>query len=180
MGTLQRTLCVLVCTAWLLPGSANGIGRFASSSDKSAAPPIVASDPAQGFLAVAWAHLTRAAGVRVHPSEAGAPCPSSHPWHSADATKKSVLPQAEKGSTKSKRVAASEKVITQNATRRVATPAAASVSKNPAPSSSKSRTTAPIACTESCRAELDACQMPGAKRGKTNCKSMYDRCMQSC
>lgn len=181
MGTLHSIAYIVVATAWLLPETANAIGRISLSNDQGAAAAIVSSDRAHVFLASLSTLLTRdPAAARNHPSDEGSPCPSGHNWDSADVAKESAPRKADKINAKSRSAIATEMVTAQKATRRTSVLAGESTPRTPKSASSKSATKAAISCTEGCRAELAACQMPGSKKGKTNCKSMYGSCMQGC
>ena len=181
MGTLHSIAYMLVATAWLMPDSANAIGRFSLSNGEGVATAMVASDRAHVFPPSLLTLLTRGlADVRNHPGDGGSPCPTGHPWDSADAAKEAAPRKADKINGKSKNANAPERVTAQKATRRTSGLAGESTTRTPKSASSQSATKAAISCTEGCRAELAACQIPGSKKGKTNCQSMYGSCMQGC
>ena len=181
MRTVHSIACIAVATAWLLPGSADAIGRISLSNDEGTAAAAFVADRAHVFLASLSTLLARdPADSRDPPRDIGSPCPTGHPWDSEDAASEAASRKAERINAKSRRIVASEKVTTQKATRRTRILAAESAPKVAKPASSKAATQAAISCTEGCRAELAACQTPGSKKGKTSCQSMYGSCTQGC
>lgn len=105
-------------------------------------------------------------------------CPSGHNWDSLGKTKASSDSKTNKSNVKTKRAVTAQKMATDKVTHRIST--SKSNLETPGGSSPRSRSAAHVSCTESCRAELDACQTPGSRKGKTGCKSMYNMCVQSC
>lgn len=175
MRTVRSIASIAVVAAWLMPGSANAIGRISLPSDERAAAAVFSDRPRLLLRATLSKVL-----ARDHSPRRAAPCPSGHPWDSADAASEAASRKAERINAKSRRIVAPEKVTTQKATRRTRILAGQSAPRVAKPASPKAATTAAISCTEGCRAELAACQTPGSKKGKTSCQSMYGSCTQGC
>ena len=181
MRTVRSIAVIAVVAAWLMPGSANAIGRISLPSDERAAAAVFSDRAHLLFRATLSTVLARdPADARDHPRDRGSPCPSGNNWDSAGAASEAASRKAERINAKSRRIAAPEKVTTQKATRRTRILAGESAPRVAKPASSKAATQAAISCTEGCRAELAACQTPGSKKGKTSCQSMYGSCTQGC